>query len=549
MARLFCSLWLLAAGTLLRAADSSVALPDLAASGRLEELRWPDFAEYRDQVVAFYARRDYTPAWTHQGSPTRQAESVIGVLKTADAKGLDPEDYDASRWDKRSETHGFDPVRFDLALTVSLMRYISDLHFGRANPGLFHGGFDIGDASSVADFISRDLVNSSNVKDVLASIEPPFEGYRRTQAALETYLTASREAPIQALPAVKKPIEPGSAYPAAVQLTAVLRKLGDLPADAVAPADSYSGPLVDAVKRFQRRHGLEQDGRIGTATLAELNTPLDRRVRQLQLSLERWRWVPHSFPRPPVVVNIPEFELRAFGGDGHPELEMKVVVGKAFHHQTPVFSGEMKQVIFRPYWDVPFSIQKAELVPKIEEDHSYLSKNHYEVVTMRNEVVSTGAVDDALLARLRSGELRIRQAPGPENSLGLVKFLLPNAYDVYLHATPATALFSRARRDFSHGCIRVEKPVDLAAWVLRDKPEWTRERILEAMNGDRTIAVTLDRPIPVLIVYATAVVLSNGEVRFFDDIYGLDAQLEQALAKRYRAAAITSAAPGRGPRE
>jgi murein L,D-transpeptidase YcbB/YkuD len=220
------------------------------------------------------------------------------------------------------------------------------------------------------------------------------------------------------------------------------------------------------------------------------------------------------------------------------DLEMKVVVGKAYHHQTPVFAAEMNQVIFRPYWNVPSSIQRAELVPKIEGDSSYLAKNRYEVVTPENTVVTNGIVDADTLAQLRSGKLRIRQTPGPENSLGLVKFLFPNEHDVCLHATPAMELFSRSRRDFSHGCIRVEKPRQLAAWVLRNQPEWTPDRIADAMNGEKTIPVNLDQPIPVLIVYATAVVLKSGEVRFFEDIYGLDAQLVETLA--------TSA--GRGPR-
>jgi L,D-transpeptidase YcbB len=223
---------------------------------------------------------------------------------------------------------------------------------------------------------------------------------------------------------------------------------------------------------------------------------------------------------------------------------MKVVVGKAYHHQTPVFAANMNQVVFRPYWNVPSSIQRAELVPKIERDPSYLAKNRYEVVTFEDTVVTSGIVDAATLADLRSGKLRIRQTPGPENSLGLVKFLFPNEHEVYLHATPAMELFSNSRRDFSHGCIRVEKPRQLAAWVLRNQPEWTPEHIAEAMNGGKTIAVTLDRPIPVLIVYATAVVLQSGEVRFFEDIYGLDAQLAETLA-----GGPTSGERGPHPRE
>jgi L,D-transpeptidase YcbB len=212
-----------------------------------------------------------------------------------------------------------------------------------------------------------------------------------------------------------------------------------------------------------------------------------------------------------------------------------------------VFAANMKQVVFRPYWNVPPSIQRAELVPKLNRDPTYLAKNNFEVVTPQDAVVTNGAVDAATLAQLHSGKLRIRQTPGPKNSLGLVKFLFPNEHDVYLHDTPATELFARSRRDFSHGCVRVEKPRDLAAWVLRDQPKWTPESIADAMNGTETVSVTLPQPIPVLIVYGTAVVVKNGDVHFFDDIYGLDAELDQELAKAYtNASAPTSA--GRGPR-
>ena len=291
---------------------------------------------------------------------------------------------------------------------------------------------------------------------------------------------------------------------------------------------------MEALKRFQIRHGIEPDGCIGKATLKELNTPLSQRVRQLQLVLERWRWVPHSFPRPPIVVNIPEFRLRAYDDQYRPELEMKVVVGKAYRHKTPVFSGNMTHLIFRPYWDVPLSIQRAELVPKIAKDPAYLAKNDYEIVNSRRQVVSTSAVSADLLAQLRSGKLFIRQVPGEKNALGLVKFLFPNEYNVYLHSTPAKSLFFRSRRDFSHGCIRVEKPEELAQWVLRGmQPGWNIDHIQAAENGADSIQVNLNKPIPVLIVYGTAVAREGGEVYFFDDIYGHDAALEQLLAHGY----------------
>ncbi len=385
----------------------------------------------------------------------------------------------------------------------------------------------------------------------MAEIDPPFDGYRRTLAALAHYRALAREDDGELLPQTKKPVEPGDVYAGVPRLARLLRTLGDLPPDAIRGADDriYSRVLVEAVKRFQGRHGLLPDGRIGKGTLAQLNTPLTRRVRQIELTLERWRWVPHSFSRPPIVVNVPEFELRAFGPSYASELEMKVIVGGAYRHKTPVFSGELKLVIFHPYWNVPLSIQRAELVPQLERDRSYLAQHDYEVVTQQGAVVTNGTISDELLPQLRSGKLLIRQIPGPKNALGLVKFVFPNPNDVYMHDTPGIELFARSRRDFSHGCIRVEKAAELAEWVLREEPDWSPDRIHEAMNGPKPLQVLLKRPIPVLIVYGTAVVLEGGEVRFFEDFYGDNAALEAQLARGYPRSSATIAVPGPRPRE
>jgi len=518
-------------------------------------MRWPDFPDYRLHVQNFYQPASYEFAWTRNGRPTKQAAAVIEVLQQANAKGLDAEDYDGPRWRERLERlHSAQPregdlSRFDLELTVAVMRYASDLHIGRLNPGSLHPAFDLEhERDGLASLLRKHLVSGDDVRAVFSGIEPPFEGYKRTLHALQSYLRAANQEDGEVLPSTPKPVEPGSPYLGARRLSILLQRLGDLAPGAAAATDQYSGALVDAVKHFQARHGLEQDGRIGAATLAELNTPMRRRVLQLALTLERWRWVPHEFSRPPIVVNIPEFELRALNRSYQTELEMKVVVGQAYRHKTPVFAADMKHVIFRPYWNVPLSIQRAEIVPKIVADRSYLEKNGYEVVTAKKAAVTAGVIDDSTLAQLRAGKLLIRQIPGPKNSLGLVKFLFPNPHDVYLHDTPATALFSKSRRDFSHGCIRVEKPRDLAAWVLADRTEWTPERIAEAMDGDKTLQVNLNQPIPVLVVYATAVVLANGDVRFFRDIYKQDEELEKRLAAGRPYPKSTSDVPGPRPR-
>jgi L,D-transpeptidase YcbB len=357
----------------------------------------------------------------------------------------------------------------------------------------------------------------------------PMDEYVRTSSALEQYRVIAAEDDGALLPETGKSVEPGDHYEGVPRLIRLLTLVGDLSAGAVsADADVYQGPLVTAVRRFQRRHGLEPDGRIDKATLVQLNTPLAFRVHQLELALERWRRRPYDPSRPAIVLNLPEFRLRALR-EKHLDLEMKIIVGQAPEHKSPLLSSELETVIFRPYWNVPLSIQRSELVPEITKDPSYLSANHFQIVNTEGDVVQDALSDD-MLSDLRSGAVRLRQTPGPGNTLGLAKFVFPNDYQVYMHATSAPWLFARPRRDLSHGCIRVEKAADLAEWVLQDEPGWPRDRIVKAMHGSESISVNLARPIQVVTMYVTAVALENGEVHFFDDIYGEDEALEQALA-------------------
>jgi murein L,D-transpeptidase YcbB/YkuD len=517
-------------------------LSGIASNGQLRELRWPNFSDYREHVQNFYQPSGYMPAWIHGGQPTPQALAIIDLLKQADTQGLDPEDYDGSRWaDRLAGLHtphepGEDAI-FDAALTVCLMRYISDCHIGKINPQHFKFGLSVeAKKYDLPAFLRERLVNGRDVKTELARIGPPFTGYKRNLEALQHYLRLAREDDSGKLPVANKPIAPGTPYDGIARLTRLLRLLGDMPVNTAAPQDSnlYQGALVDAVKRFQSRHGLKPDGRLDEQTLKHLNTPLSQRVDQLRLTLERWHWLPYRFTEPPIIVNIPEFCLRAFDSSGNPELTMKVIVGKAFRHKTPVFEKDMRFVVFRPYWSVPASIQRSEIVPALQKDRDYIAKKGFEVIMPGGQVVTSGAITDEVLAQLRSGKLEVRQKPGATNALGLVKLMFPNEYNVYLHDTPSPQLFSQTRRDFSHGCIRVEKPAELAAWVLRDKPDWSLEKVQAGMkSGKDNMQVDLTKPIPVLILYGTAVVDPDGQVHFFDDIYGYDDELKQALAKGY----------------
>ena len=480
--------------------------------------------------------------WVLGRRPSPQAQAIVKVFELADEEGLNPVDYDGPRWDGRLARVDSDGVpeselvQFDLAVTVSAMRYVSDLHRGRVSPQEFHFDLDIEDKKiDLSEFLRQELVGAEDVTAVMRTVEPPFPAYRQTVDALRTYMKLAREDDGEPLPLPLKPVKPGDSYSGVTRLKRLLDILGDLPATdaAEAPGLIYKGSLVAAVKHFQQRHGLEANGIIDTHTVKELNTPLSQRVVQLQLTLERWRWLPHKFERPPIVVNIPEFRLYAANEEYRPAFSMKVVVGRSYKHKTPVFASELKSVIFRPYWNVPLDIQRNEMLPELKKNPDYLQKHSFEIVDPKGNVVSEDGVSEEMRKELSSGKLAIRQNPGPDDSLGLVKFDLPNVYDVYMHGTPATQLFSRSRRDFSHGCIRVEDPVKLAAWVLRDKPEWDTDHILGAMNGDKTFRVNLTKPIPVLILYGTAIVTEAGEIHFVDDIYGLDSVLERVLAKGY----------------
>ena len=507
------------------------------------DLRWPDFTDYREHVKKFYDFNGDSLWWVQNLEPTPQARQVIALLLLAGKKGLAADDYDGSLWSARlallkpatKQPAEADAVKFDLALTVCVMRYISDLHIGKVNPKHLDFAFDEQSKKyDLAEFLKDRVVGAHDVATVMAPIEPPYPGYRRTLQALQRYVDFAGKDDGEQLPPVKKAIGAGGDYPGAPRLTRLLRLLGDLPADADVPADgtAYVPALVDAVKNFQRRHGRDPDGRIGGQTLADLNVPLSRRVEQMQLALERWRWFPDSYRNSPIIANIPEFRLRAYDQDFNVAVTMNVVVGNSLlAHNTPVFADTMAYVTFRPYWEVPPSIIKGETIPHILKDPGYLAKNDLEIVDSQQKAVSMGTHE--IVSQLQAGKLFVRQLPGPKNSLGLVLFAFPNTYDIYMHDTPATEFFAKSRRDFSHGCIRLEKPAALAAWVLRDNPGWNPQRIQEAMNGSETLKVNLTHPIPVLIVYLTAIVLEDGVVQFFDDIYGHDAALQKALAKGY----------------
>jgi L,D-transpeptidase YcbB len=523
-------------------AGAAPALHAIVDSARNADLHWSDFTPYKTEVANLYETNGYSLLWVQNGRVRPQGLAVIELLQNANAKGLDPEDYDGSRWQGRLVKLGQKPseqdlVSFDTALTVSTMRYIRAIHCGRVNPKEFKFELDMGGRQlPLAEFIQTNVLNASDAAAEIQKLEPPFLGYRKLLALLPVYEGYAKRVDEPKLPTITKTVRPGQSYAGVVPLGRFLQTIGDIPADAqLNPhATIYDGALVEGLKHYQDRHGESPTGNLDTRTINELNTPPAVRIRQIKLTLERWRWIPHSFPQPPVVVNLPEFRVRAMNPDGTIAFYKNVIIGKAYGHKSPIFEKEIQYVVFRPYWDVTPSIQRNEIVPHIQKDPNYIAKNHFEVVTTKGEVVTDNRVSPEVLEGIKSLHLMVRQKPGDTNSLGLVKIIFPNPDNVYLHGTDAPGLFSADVRDFSHGCIRVQNPEDLVAWVLRHNPGWDLARVKATMNGEKNnLQVNLVTRIPVLIVYGTATVNEENQIRFFDDIYGYDAELDKALATEH----------------
>jgi len=377
---------------------------------------------------------------------------------------------------------------------------------------------------------------------------PPLPQYAELHQALARYreLAGNPAWQLKLPPLPGDKLTPGQPYAGIPLLAQRLALLGDLPADTL-PSSRYEGAIVDGLRAFQERHGLTPDGVIGKGTFEQLNVAPDARVRQLELALERLRLI--SLPDAPraIVVNVPEFRLRAYEvRDGKLEVKasMNVIVGNARKTRTPLFDAEMRFVEFSPYWNVPPSIARSETLPKLRREPGYFDQQGFEFVGSDGRVV--GGFSEANLDAVQRGQMRIRQRPGARNALGDIKFVFPNPDNIYLHHTPTPQLFKKDRRDFSHGCIRVEEPVELAKFVLATEPEWTEDRIVQAMTKGRSATLRLREPFPVIIAYVTAAV-RDGRVHFFPDIYGYDKILDDAL--RQRSAALSSSHTGKNGAE
>lgn len=510
--------------------------------------RWSDLADVRSVLRTAYEVRGWQPLWLAQNRPTPTARLVLRELASARDRGLDPADYDAERLTAETDSlSGRDDERawrFDVAMSASVARYALALDRGRVDPRTLHPTLDLKrEAFDVAAFLDG-TSKAAQPAPLFRALEPPFYQYRRLQSVLVTYRILARDSSLQRLPEMPTRLRPGMPYAGAPRLRRLLTLLGDLTdGEAVRRAEAgdtlYDAGLVAAIRKFQRRQGFAADGVIGDSTRARMTRSFDERIRQIELALERWRWLPRRFEAPPIIVNIPGYRLYAFKGTQDVEAEMltmNVVVGAAVKHDTPLLAVDMVAVQFAPPWWVPTTIARDEIRPKAMKDKGYLAKERYELLRNGRVVPAT----DEMIARI-GADVRVRQKAGAGNALGRVKFVMPNPEDIYLHDTPSKGFFARVRRDFSHGCIRVSDPEALAVFLLRDRPQWTADSVRAAMASDSTRWATLPARVPVFLVYQTAVVTEAGEAFFYGDVYGHDRALDRMLRKGYPYRAATAA--------
>lgn len=492
------------------------ASADTVAAVLRQRLAGPEVAGLLspELVSRFYARHGYAPAWSREGSVGAHTEALLASLRAAEAEGLRPQDY---RLERIEESLGLlraapregaldvgERATLDLLLSDAFLTLGSHLAHGRIDPRRIHAGWSLSPRQvDVVAALDR-AVRDGRVEAVLSELVPSTPEYVALRRTLQQYRGIAARGGWPLLPSGPT-LRPGDRGDAVLLLRARIAAETRL-ARADSPA-VFDAALAEAVREFQRTHGLHDDAAVGPGTRAALNAGAGSRVEQIELSLERLRWVPDDLGRRHVRVSIPAFEL-AVVEEGRTALAMRVVGGRP-DWRTPVFSARMTSVVLSPYWNVPTSIAEAEVLPRERRDPGYMARNGIRWV--------------------RDGsEPRLRQDPGPLNPLGGVKFMFPNPYNVYLHDTPSKHLFAEPERAYSHGCMRVEKPLELAEYILRDMG-WDRDEIRAAMARGVERTVALENSIPVHILYATAWVDEAGRMQFRDDLYEHDRRLAAAL--------------------
>ncbi|MEA2115956.1 MAG: L,D-transpeptidase family protein [Thermodesulfobacteriota bacterium] len=486
-----------------------------------------------DQILlSLYVKNNSQPYWVTRNGPTQKAAALLSVLNIAAGDGLNPDDYRLidihNLWRSRKPE---DLARLDVMLTMAMGAYVTDMREGRAvtcllDPKLFAAARD--QKVDIIEVIQQGL-SAPDLVQFLQQQAPQHHGYQSLKKALAHYRILRSRNGWPVIPAGQV-LKPGMQDN---RLDLLIRRLsitGDLQ-QPLSKAGTYDGRLVEAVKHFQKRYNLEQDGIIGKKTMAALNIPVQDHIRRIIINMERWRWLPHSLDGQRVLVNIAGFHLAGTLNE-KPEISMPVIVGKQ-HHETPVFSHTMRYIEFNPYWNIPNSIAENEMIPKMIKNPGYLKKERIRIFDGWQEnapEVNPVTIDWQTIGK-GIKRYRLRQDSGPDNALGTIKFMFPNSYNVYMHDTPAHSLFKRNNRSFSHGCIRVSRPRDLALHILdRDDHGWSKERIDALIKKGKRTVVLLKKPFPVHILYRTVFVDSkDNTVHFYDDVYGRDTLLAQAL--------------------
>lgn len=481
------------------------------------------------------------PFWFDHGRPNEQARQAVGILAHAEAEGLNPANYGARTIGTavaaadQGEGLGAE-ARTDLekALTAAMRKYLSDLHYGQVDPRLISENYSPATGAFDPDKVLAAAVRSNRLIEAVAQAAPPFPLYAELRQALAQYRRLAADTAQTPLwktklpPLPDKKLELGQTYQGLPMLIQRLIALGDLPAGSFV-SSAYSPETAKGVMAFQERHGLEPDGVIGRQTLAALDVSPAARVRQIELTMERLRWTPLLKAPRVIVVNVPENYLEAYevkGDEIELKARMRVITGTAPDNRTPIFDLEMTAIEFSPYWNVPYSIASKELVPELRTYPNRFDRQGFEFVAGGSVIREFSF---ASLDAVMRGEMRIRQRSGPKNAMGPIKFVMPNKDSIYLHYTASPRLFERYRRDLSHGCVRVEQPVELAKFVLWNRPDWDEARIRAAMDAGTSYALPLTETVRVVIAYKTVKVRDDGQVMFFADVYGQDRLLDRAL--------------------
>ena len=480
-------------------------------------------------LAEFYASRNYEPVWTSEA----RIDELLELLATADSHGLDSGDYYLLQLRKLREQNrsGDDPAlgaALDLLLTESLIRFGYHQRFGKVNPERteptwnFTRQFRPGREPVSA---LREAVDAPSLQGLLGEWIDRAPLYRDLQKALAHYrhIASAGGWPMIAAGPV---LHEGDTDARVPDIRRHLGIGGDLPpAAGAADGQQYDAALAAGVRAFQERHALAVDGVLGAATLAAMNIPVEIRIDQLRLSLERARWVADDTAGEVIVVNIAGSEVFA-ARNGQRFWTRRAVVGRVTR-QTPVFRGSMTWLELNPTWTIPPTILREDVLPRLRRDPGYLQENDLSVIDARGRVIDPLTVDWPRVGNRPSWALR--QAPGPKNSLGRIKFMFPNPHAVFLHDTPARGLFERTGRLLSSGCVRIEDPLSLAEIVLADPGRWNQQTLQAAIDTGKTQIVRLPRPWPVLILYWTAELDATGRVRFLPDVYDRDPALLAAL--------------------